>query len=634
MKTRLCHEGFMPKHLLLALALAVTMPSRAQNKWNPDTTAYNYLSRGQGVQQWVATAGTRVEADATPFQNIGRSIKWTIPPNSGTVNLDLQLLDLDLRGRVIYTTCRRNNHAADMVAKIMTGPSRGFRLPNPVYYNTAGRHLAVTSWHQRGRAAVAVPFGGAAPEELAHVRSIRFQAESAPVEQILWVAEIKYTRPRGPACIIHFNHYRRTADSLLTPWLLQNGYPANIDFTFEYARDEVVENRGGAGLSTRYIGLARIAALAQQGWSTTHHGVFYKFLTALTPQERAELYSLEPFQQAGFETHWCFSIPRDETTPEIFAEIQALNRFASVRTQGVGKPPNELPVDEPIQLRFYRPTSASAGPNVGGEPQTLAQMKAEADVYFKRKGLLILDFGAIVNEPVPEFTGSEITRLSEAQALIRYADSLGFEFLTFKQLFAPDPDYQPGVSINPDYLPAARGRMTVLAVLQNDLAAPHDSLKILAVHPAQNGEAQIADDRRSVVYTPAPNFAGNDRFQYVAGNGRRADTAWVFVAVANSLEVDQPGPPAAFVLLQNNPNPFSQATVFSYELLRPAFVEIKVYALNGREVATVTSEMQAAGRHRVGFLARGLAAGVYFYRAKMNGDLMATRKLLYLGQHR
>ncbi len=621
----------MRKILFLIFMLAAAVRVGSQNYWNPDSTAFNYLSRGASLQQWVPTAGTTVTIDSMPFRNVRRSIKWTIPPNSGTALLDLKLVDLDLRERVLYTRCCRNNHAASLLAKIIVGPSRGFRMSDPVYYNNAGRHLPVEQWHRRGRFSSSSPFGGAKAAELAHAKSIRFQAENAAVEQILWIEEIKYTRPAGPACIIHFNHYRRTADSLLTPWLLARGYPANLDFTFEYARDELVENRGNSGLITKYVGLDRLAALKQQyGWSTTHHGVFYAFLPTLTLDDRTRLYALAPFQQAGFETQWCFSVPRDEITPEIFAEIQALERFFSVRTQGMGKPPNELPLDEPIQLRFYRPTSASASPKASGDPQTLTQMKAEVDSYFKRKGLLILDFGAIVDAPAPNFTGSEITMLEEAQALIQYADSLGFQFLTFEKLFTPDLNYQPGVSINPDYMQAVRERKNILPVLQNDLARTNDSLRLVSAGSPQHGQIEIAEDRKSASYTPTPRFIGEDRFYYVATNGLQADTAWVFVTVVNSLGVDHPGLPVTFALQQNYPNPFSEETTLAYELSQPAFVEIKVYAMNGQEVATLISGMQTVGRQRVGFVASGLAAGVYFYRARVNGRTIVTQKMIYL----
>ncbi len=620
----------MQKFLFLMLALAGATRVCSQNYWNPDSTGYNYLSRGTQLQNWVASAGTKIEIDSSIYRTAGGAIKWTIPPNSGTVMLDLQLIDIDLRGRVLYTTCRRNNNAATIVANLYIGPGKGFRLYEPVYYHPSGKHLPPEAWHQRGYSLYLNPFGGAAVQDLAHVQRLSFRALNAAVEQVFWIDEIKYTRPRGPAAVIHFNHYRNTADSLLTPWLLAQGYRANIDFTFDFALYEKVNDRNDSGIWSRYIGLPRIRELVEQhAWSTTHHGAVYRLLTTLSAGERMQVYDLSPFELAGFTAPWCFSIPNDDINPVIYAEIQALNRFYTVRRQG-DKRPNELPIDEPMQLRFFRPTSAGAGPNVGGTPRTLAEMKAQVDLAFAMKGLLIFDFGAIVTAPSPAYTGSEVTLLGDAQALIAYADSMGFTFLTFKELCAPQAQTPSTVSINHDYVTAVKDQTTELPLLANDLAAVPDSLRLLALGPSPHASLAISPDRQRVRYTPAATFMGSDRFYYVAGGISLRDTAWVFVTVANSLEVKVGQVPVTFRLEQNHPNPFSATTIISYELLQPAAIELQVFALNGQLVATLVNENQPAGRYRFSFAAPHLSAGVYFYRLRLNGSPVAMRKMIYL----
>lgn len=618
-------KTFLVFSLMLALA---SRTAQAQNYWSPDSTAFRYLSRGDNLQQWQASSGTRVEVDTTVASPTRGAIKWTIPPQTIDATLELSLIDIDLRGQVLYTVCRRNNNAAPFTVTLFTSAEKGFRLHQPVYADQGGKHLPVTHWQQRGTTISWTPVGGAKPEDLAHARFLRFRASLAEVEQVLWIAEVKHTAPRGPAAIIHFNHYRDSADSLLTPWLLAEGFRANIDFTYEMARTELQERRGESGIWTRYVGLARINELVRNyDWSTTHHGTVYKILPTLSPEDRQQVYELAPFQQAGFEARWCFSIPSDEITPELYAELLALKRFPTIRRQG-DRRPNELPLDEPQQLRFFRPTSVSAGPNVTGTPRTLAQMKAEIDEAFAIKGLLIFDFGAIVTQPSPSYTGSEVTMLDEAQSIIRYADALGFPFLTFADLFTPAPNYRQLLSINHDYAPHKSGAL-LIPVLKNDLGPRGDSLRVIAVSTPRYGEASITADQQSVRYSLASKSAQDDRFYYVASNGVERDTAWVFVMAQKPSEVEENEPPRVYALAQSYPNPFQNSAQINYELSQAAYVELEVYNLAGQRVATLVRARRLAGQHRAFFRAAHLPPGVYFYQLKLDGRLAARNKMVH-----
>jgi hypothetical protein len=109
-----------------------------------------------------------------------------------------------------------------------------------------------------------------------------------------------------------------------------------------------------------------------------------------------------------------------------------------------------------------------------------------------------------------------------------------------------------------------------------------------------------------------------------------ADTAWVFVALVNRQEEGEGGTPTTFSLRQNHPNPFSEATIISYELLQSAFVELQVFALNGQLVTTLVNENQPVGSYRFSFAAPHLSAGVYFYRMRTSSNLVDMRKMIYL----
>lgn len=82
--------------------------------------------------------------------------------------------------------------------------------------------------------------------------------------------------------------------------------------------------------------------------------------------------------------------------------------------------------------------------------------------------------------------------------------------------------------------------------------------------------------------------------------------------------VDEQSPtslPATFRLQQNYPNPFNPSTSIAFDLPVASRVTLKVYDMNGREIAALVHQQQmAAGNHRVNFSGRDLASGVYFYR--------------------
>ncbi len=94
--------------------------------------------------------------------------------------------------------------------------------------------------------------------------------------------------------------------------------------------------------------------------------------------------------------------------------------------------------------------------------------------------------------------------------------------------------------------------------------------------------------------------------------------------------------PVNFGLLQNYPNPFSAngafgnpSTVISFQLPVSSHVTLKVFDVNGREVATLMEGEMNAGEHAVKFNASNLPSGVYFYRLTA-GQFTQTRKALLM----
>ena len=56
-------------------------------------------------------------------------------------------------------------------------------------------------------------------------------------------------------------------------------------------------------------------------------------------------------------------------------------------------------------------------------------------------------------------------------------------------------------------------------------------------------------------------------------------------------------------------------------------VELNVYDIIGKKVASLVNSYQSAGTHLVEFDGSGLASGVYFYKLQF-GNFIETRKML------
>ena len=87
--------------------------------------------------------------------------------------------------------------------------------------------------------------------------------------------------------------------------------------------------------------------------------------------------------------------------------------------------------------------------------------------------------------------------------------------------------------------------------------------------------------------------------------------------------------PASVRLYENYPNPFNPSTTLRFDLTAPVEVELHVYDLMGRRVATLVRERMAAGAHTVSFDASGLASGTYLARLQA-GSVSQTQAMVLL----
>jgi arylsulfatase A-like enzyme len=87
--------------------------------------------------------------------------------------------------------------------------------------------------------------------------------------------------------------------------------------------------------------------------------------------------------------------------------------------------------------------------------------------------------------------------------------------------------------------------------------------------------------------------------------------------------------PEKMALYQNYPNPFNAATTIRYSLPQPTHVQLKLFDIRGREVATLVDERQPAGMKAIYVDSAKLSSGVYFYRL-ITGAFKETKKLIVL----
>ncbi len=95
--------------------------------------------------------------------------------------------------------------------------------------------------------------------------------------------------------------------------------------------------------------------------------------------------------------------------------------------------------------------------------------------------------------------------------------------------------------------------------------------------------------------------------------------------------------PKTYALLQNYPNPFNPTTTIEYSIPNVRAknyspqqnVQLKIYDVLGREIATLVNQKQSPGNYSVKFDASNLPSGIYFYRIHA-GDFIATKKMILM----
>ena len=136
-------------------------------------------------------------------------------------------------------------------------------------------------------------------------------------------------------------------------------------------------------------------------------------------------------------------------------------------------------------------------------------------------------------------------------------------------------------------------------------------------------------------YTDKPEQAGDYYYkpQSVSLAGVTIFHGPVSVALT-SVQIKRYAIPDNYSLSQNYPNPFNPETTIEFGLLKPGFVELTIFDINGKLVRTLVSEERSAGNHILKWnaadeLGNRMTSGIYYYQMKV-GDFQRTNKMILM----
>ncbi|MDZ7659947.1 T9SS type A sorting domain-containing protein [Fodinibius sp.] len=92
-----------------------------------------------------------------------------------------------------------------------------------------------------------------------------------------------------------------------------------------------------------------------------------------------------------------------------------------------------------------------------------------------------------------------------------------------------------------------------------------------------------------------------------------------------ALEIQSIDPQMARIE-QNYPNPFNEQTTIRYSITEQKDVQLEIFDVLGRKVATLVDESQTEGIYKETFDSRNYASGIYFYRIILDGKV-TTKKM-------
>ena len=181
----------------------------------------------------------------------------------------------------------------------------------------------------------------------------------------------------------------------------------------------------------------------------------------------------------------------------------------------------------------------------------------------------------------------------------------------------------------------ARTEPEVAAMLFTKLTG--DESGLVACYDFDQGGGQLLSDLSPMHNNgrlgQSPSEDTSDPAWMVSDRPKRAGALAKLLAATKELdeeemqEIDEKLP-ETLALEQNYPNPFNPVTTIAYQIPRDMHVCLRVFDLQGRELALLVNSNQPAGRYKVKWDAIGLTSGLYFYTLQADRQKQVKRMLL------
>ena len=240
--------------------------------------------------------------------------------------------------------------------------------------------------------------------------------------------------------------------------------------------------------------------------------------------------------------------------------------------------------------------------------------------------------------PTPEsVSGDTLMSNGMRYAVIHYRNNFGFQRHAGPQVFQFDPETQS------EYLwcdfSRSPGDTVNTVVRDNDtLDITLYSYRIAALFDVNRRQWMFLFDARGVIdeeqLVEITDSLGTTSIFMNSGSVDLRGAVINGVVYGDPTGIDEPldGITKDFQLAQNYPNPFNPSTKIVYRVGSRELIELKIFDVLGREVATLVNEVNEVkepGAYEVTWDASGVAGGIYFYRLQ-SGSFTAVKKMVVL----
>ncbi|MBC8043075.1 MAG: T9SS type A sorting domain-containing protein [Rhizobacter sp.] len=160
---------------------------------------------------------------------------------------------------------------------------------------------------------------------------------------------------------------------------------------------------------------------------------------------------------------------------------------------------------------------------------------------------------------------------------------------------------------------------------------PGDKRQVLSVGPIDLAANEYVDVTYAVIVGQGSSNLNSVSVLKTYAQAMKDNPSYWNLSGTSSVAGEGGAVPSRFGLEQNYPNPFNPSTTIRYDLSAASTVNLKVFDMLGREVQTLVSGKQPAGRYTAPFNAANLSSGVYLYRLQTSsaeGNFTATKKML------